>query len=62
MENGKKEENAHGDSDGATGATKIENLIHYPQEKHLKNIISFHPNSNGKIVSRIFICTHLLLH
>ena len=24
--------------DGATGATKIVNTTHYPQEKHLKNI------------------------
>ena len=36
--NDKKEENEHDPSDGASGATKIENVIHYPQEKHLNNI------------------------
>src|SRR5210317_456959 len=26
------------DSDSASGATKVANTVHYPQEKHLKNI------------------------
>ena len=29
---------SHAGSDGASGATKIVNEIHYPQEKHLKNV------------------------
>lgn len=36
--NDKKDVNVDDHSDGTSGATKIENVIHYPQEKHLNNI------------------------
>ena len=38
VSSGKKEGESYGSSDGASGATKIVNEIHYPKEKHLKNV------------------------
>ena len=38
MSDGKKKEGGHKGYDGASGATKVVNKIHYSEEKHLKNI------------------------